>query len=500
MVTIRPASTPVDHDVIVAGAGPAGAATAAHLAAAGRDVLLVDQRQFPRDKVCGDFVGPSAIVELEQLGVAARDEYVRTNEIGRAAVHVDGRLITEQHLPQIGELPATGRVIPRETLDAWIVDAALSKGASLLEGARLTGFYTAQDAVRVQLAGKGKSTTRELSARLVVGADGSTSAVAKALRGQPTPSRDRILAVRAYYEDVPAPEDRADLFFSGDSFPGYTWVFPTGGGHANAGVGMVLDTVPTNHEHLRDLLMRLVAQDRALGERLAGSRLTGRVVGWPLTTFNPSVPLVSDRVLLVGDAAGLINPLNGEGIQYALQSARWAAETISPCLETGDMSTRGLAPYASRVHSELRCDMAFAGMVVRLIRNRDLNPVWMTALRAIGARANRDRRYAALAGGVLAGLVPANRALSARMVAGTVAGAVSTASRPDGLLASGMDMARAGFTVTYDAAWDPAAFGQWLRSVACGALDLGKGVTRLTGVPSPNPKPRQRSHKSRSTM
>jgi menaquinone-9 beta-reductase len=97
---------------------------------------------------------------------------------------------------------------------------------------------------------------------------------------------------------------------------------------------------------------------------LRRARQHGKIVGWPLITYNHRLPISFDRVMLIGDAAGLINPLNGEGIQHALQSARWAAEVLAPCLHENDYSAQAVAPFAARVESELRYDIALARLIV----------------------------------------------------------------------------------------------------------------------------------------
>lgn len=407
-----------DCEVLIAGAGPAGASTAAHLAAAGVDTLLVDAQHFPRDKVCGDFVGPAALRELQGLGITALADYRRSNIVREASLHLDGRRLITHPVPQVDDLPAHGRVIPRRTLDAWIVAAARRAGARVLEGARVHDFSVESDGVRVAL--KEGDTVRHLRARMLVGADGSGSLVARRLRGTGVPDADRIVALRAYYEHVAGPADRAELYFSADSFPGYYWLFPTGPGRANVGVGMVLDTLPRSEQPLKALLADLVAKDPALRERLGPALLDGRVLGWPLTTYDPALPVTGERVLLAGDAAGLINPLNGEGIQYAMQSGRWAAQTLLACRAAQDWSAAALAPYARRVAQELRYDMALSRVIVQLIRNRSLNPLWLQALQVIVARARGDADYAAITGGVLAGLVPASRVLQPDIVGKTV--------------------------------------------------------------------------------
>ena len=185
------------------------------------------------------------------------------------------------------------------------------------------------------------------------------------------------MAVRAYFDDVEGPDGQGDIWFRGDTFPGYHWLFPTGGGSANLGVGMLAATYPQSGRNLREMLMRLIDEDASLRHRLRGARMRGRVLGHPLTTYNPRLPLIGDRMMLLGDAAGLINPLNGEGIQYALHSARWAADIAADRLASDRLDAASLAGYQQRVHQSLRTDMALSRLIVQLIRNRNLNHVWL---------------------------------------------------------------------------------------------------------------------------
>ena len=478
MVRLR-LTAPDDADVIIAGAGPAGSAAAARLAAGGARVLLLDQRSFPRDKVCGDFVGPTALVELEALGITARPEYATTNVVRHAALFLDGRELIRRRLPEVEQLPPYGRCIPRFLLDAWLLDAARGAGARVMEGWRVTGFDVDADGVAVH-AEHGVERA-DLRARLLIGADGSSSAIGRELRGAGPADENRIIAVRGYYEGMSGPADRADLYFSGSSFPGYYWLFPTAATEANVGVGMLLETWPPTPDHLRTLLLDLVASDPALTARLDGATLRGKVVGWPLTTYDPRLPLVSDRVMLVGDAAGFINPLNGEGIQYALVSGRWAAETALACLAAGDCSSRSLMPFADRCERELRYDMALAGLIVQFIRNRHLNGVWLEALKVIAARARIDEEYAHIASGILAGISPARDALSVKVVGRTLDQAVYSAllgvawtvlKGPGHLTNRGAGLARAGAATATTLLTEPAALMEWVVGLAKQSAEL----------------------------
>lgn len=490
----------VSHDVVIAGGGPAGASAAARLAAAGLRVVVLDRQRFPRDKVCGDFVGPAALIELDALGVTRIDGYANANVIRQAAVHLDGELLIRRPIPDIDGLPPYGRCVPRLQLDDWVLRAARSAGATVLEGTRVAGFDVSNGIVTVQ-AEQGK-TPFTLKSRLLIGADGSSSTVSRELRGAPPPDDDRIIAVRAYFGGDAGPEDQADLYFAAESFPGYYWLFPTGGGRANVGVGMVLETLPPTSDHLRDLLLALIERDAALRTRLARGSIVGKVVGWPLTTYNAGLPIVADNVMLVGDAAGFINPLNGEGIQYALISGRWAAECALDCMAEEDFSAGRLQSYVDRTEQELRYDMALAGLIVQLIRNRHLNGVWLQALKVISARAKVDRQYAEITGGILAGLAPARDALSIKVLGRTLDQALyslglelawTALKGPKHLKDRGVTAARSGAVLAREFLQDPAGYLDWLVGVVRQggelAVQFGSHIGERRGGTAHEPPP-----------
>lgn len=154
------------------------------------------------------------------------------------------------------------------------------------------------------------------------------------------------------------------------SFPGYSWLFPTGTNSANVGIGMLLQAWSPTKQQLGQFLAEVIQSDPAIRFRLAKAKVTGKIVGWPLATFNPQLPIIGNRVALIGDPAGLINPLTGEGIQYALRSARWSAEALRDPLASDSLSAAGLGPYARRVKAEMRYDMALSRLIIDFVRNR----------------------------------------------------------------------------------------------------------------------------------
>ena len=416
----------IDADVAIVGAGPAGAATACHFARAGFRVVLIDQRRFPRDKVCGDFVGPSALAELDYLGLSSHPILRDANRIRNGALYLNGVKAVRRPFPHIDGLRDYGLCIPRIFLDDAIVQAAVASGARLIEEARVTCYEA--DTTGVTLFHQGTDGQQGLRTRILIGADGSSSLISRILRGAKPAKRDQIVAVRAYFEDVEGPADQADLYVNWSSFPGYYWLFPTGMNSANVGVGMLLEARTPGKQQLSQLLTQLIGSDPAIRFRLARAKMYEKIAGWPLAIYNPQLPIIGNRVALIGDAAGFINPLSGEGIQYALRSARWCSEALSDALSSDDLSAPGLRPYAKRAQSEMRYDMALSRLIIDLAKNRALNPLWLSALSIIAKRGASDSAYYDLAAGVFAGIVPARGFLALPFFWRTAKSAVSTLS------------------------------------------------------------------------
>ncbi len=475
MIQIKPISK-TDTDVLVIGAGPAGSALAAHLAAADVDVVLADASDFPRDKVCGDFVGPIAINELEGLGVTDEPGFREAQRINRAGLFLNGKQMVEESMPDSSGNANYGKVIQRISLDHWIHLAARRKGTSFLSDKRFKSYERFPGGIKAHF-----TNGDAITAKVLVGADGSNSTVGRQFYGRKNSTDNQIIAIRAYYTGTRGPADRADLLFSENSFPGYTWFFPTGPQTANVGIGMVQKTLPEAEDHLKDILEDLAMNDEALRSRLKGAKMTGKIKGWPLATFDERLPLTGDRLLLIGDAAGLINSLNGEGIQYALLSSRWAAETIVKGLREVDFSAGQMASYEDRLRRELRFDMALSNMVKQFIRNRSLNPLWMEMLKVLSQRASQDREYASKAGGVLAGIYPANEVLKPTFMGKTFL---------QGLVHFGMNTAEMAIGENFEQAGlhhelqrnlklmqeHPQAYGRWINDLVRQGSELGQNI------------------------
>ena len=337
-------------DVIVVGAGPAGAATAYHLARAGLDVLLLDKAHFPRDKVCGDALTPRAVKELLAMGVDLQQPgWVRT----RGARACGGGLRVEMDWPDTSGYPGFGLVRTRQDFDHLLAERAQAAGARLQQGTKVTDVLLDErtDHARGVVARR-DGVEHRYGARLVVAADGASSRVAVRM-GLQQRYRTMGVAVRRYYTTDRESDDYletwADLWDPAMSrrrsmLYGYGWLFPVGNSMWNVGVGTVAVNRRPNVDHralLEDWTTRL-PKEWQIDEEHATTAVRGHALPGGMS----STPQYTRGVLLTGDAAGMINPLSGEGIDYAMESGRLSAETIIQALARPKTSQRERALHA----------------------------------------------------------------------------------------------------------------------------------------------------------
>jgi flavin-dependent dehydrogenase len=303
-----------------------------------------------------------------------------------------------------------GRVFSRINLDNIVLETAKDQGVKILTPCKLINYSVNEDFVRVECSLEDKEVSFQV--KLIIGADGSNSTVARLLNGRKPDPEKRIVAVRVNMENVNCIQNQAELYFTSKSFPGYYWFFPTGPSTANVGVGMALENFPREEINLKELLIDVFEHDESLKTKIGNGTFVDKISGWPLSIYNPNAKVIGDRVLLTGDAAGLVNAINGEGIQYALQSGRWAAESVISCFSSDNFSVNSLKIFDYILRKEIGYDMSLSNLVLQFIRNRNLNPLWIKLLKIFIAQAKENEKYASIAGGILAGMVPINRAIT----------------------------------------------------------------------------------------
>jgi geranylgeranyl reductase family protein len=303
----------------VVGAGPAGSVTAYHLARAGASVLLLDRARFPRDKPCGGGLTIRAVrrlpfsvdpvvedvVDCVELGIGYRRRYERPSP--------DPLILMTQ----------------RARLDAYLAEQAVAAGAEFRDGVKVTRVET--NGARAMVDG--------IRADVVVGADGANGVTARALGLCPEPAYGVALEGNLWHDEIDADRYRGRIVLEiGTVRGGYGWVFCKGD-HVNVGVGGWEHEGPRLREHLRRL-----CEARGLPEKLRGLR------GFRLPIARPGAPLARARALVVGDAAGLVDPFSGDGIYEAFLSAEYGAEAVLDLLAG---RSPGLEPYEARLNAAL---------------------------------------------------------------------------------------------------------------------------------------------------
>lgn len=363
----------MEREIVVVGAGPSGSATAIALRQAGHDVLLIDRQEFPRDKACGDGIPAGAIEILFSLGMEERIREADFYPVNRLLLSSPRGYVLEADLKK-GKTGADSYIVPRMEFDALIQQHAVESGAEFLQ-ARAKGPIVEEGrvtGVRARINGS----EQEIRAKVVVGADGVTSVIARALRPDTHEDKHRAVALRTYITDIEELPHEVEFYLYKGILPGYAWIFPLGEGRANLGLGMRLDKFRDEDESLEEMVEVFLDIPEIKDRIKNGGELNDTAV-WQLNFGSKTFQRAYDGALLIGDAAGLINPLTGGGIHNGLQSALQAASVIHDALAKDDTSLRQLQVYDQRLEESIRTNMRKSYFIQRSLLHF---PTWVDIL------------------------------------------------------------------------------------------------------------------------
>src|SRR5882757_7406615 len=378
-----PAAARYDADVIVVGAGPSGSSAAYWLAGSGLDVLVLEKAQFPREKVCGDGLTPRGTRALVDMGIDVSQDSGWLHNQGLRVIGGGMRL----HLdwPELTTFPSYGLVRPRADLDQLLATQAVKAGAVLHEQTTVTEPVFDKAGRVTGVAAKAGPDKREAFYRapVVISCEGVSGRIAQQLGLHRNDKRPMGVSVRRYYTNPHTHDDYLESWLElHDSssgtinamdgaeklLPGYGWIFGMGDGTVNVGLGVLNSGAGAQKTDYRSMLTRwLDGTPEEWGLREANATGPTRGAGLPMG-FNRT-PHYTRGLLLVGDSGGAVNPFNGEGIPYAMESGKFAAEAVVQALARpfGPQRERALQAYPARMAEEWGSYYRLGALFVKLI-------------------------------------------------------------------------------------------------------------------------------------
>jgi len=395
----------VRYDVVIVGAGPAGSTLAWKLALEGLRTIVLDGARFPREKVCGDYIEPRGLHILDLMGCLETLEATSPLPITYSSTYVDGRRCYIGRIPFYGvhkHLPKHGYIIPREILDNVILQFAVKAGATAHQETYVTDFSANRTGVTLQAIRHGERVVYR--GRIIVGADGVNSIVARGAGLVADDPRYIALSQRAYADGYEGGIGEAAFFFDADFFPGYGWMFPMSQGRVNLGVGVLKETCQRNGIAVPPLFRDFFEKLRRSHPRCRKLKLLRPPIGGIVKTYGGSGPNYFNNGLLIGDAGCFVDPMTGEGITPAMESALIAARIILDVLPRGRLDATSLSAYENEFRKYFDPSMIFVDLCAATLRNPHYWESWKKALIKGCALAQKDSKFAATSGACFGGL------------------------------------------------------------------------------------------------
>ena len=387
------------YDAIIVGAGPAGSSAAIYCNKLGLNTLLLDKSIFPRDKICGDALSGKSVKILEELDLLQDLDKLDGAIVNRIIFGNPNHSECELHLNKSLNKRhiSHGFVIPRKIFDNYLFKKA-SDVSNVVSGFNVEDLiYNKSQVIGV----KGKSIHGEQKkyfGNIVLGADGPYSIVSRKSGLYNSDMNYTAVGLRCYYENVEDLTDQIELHYVNETIPGYFWIFPAGNKKANIGVGLLKSRAKKKKYNLQQI-MKQVINSKNFKYRFKNSNALEKPKGWNLPFGNTKRGNHGNGFLLLGDAAGLVDPFTGEGIGNAMESGKIAADIVLKAKKLNNFSNQILSEYDKVLWEYLGSELKTSTLLLKLAHYRIL-------LNFVIDRASRNKNIKNMISGMLANEVP----------------------------------------------------------------------------------------------
>jgi len=464
------------------------------LASRGVRVAVIERATFPREKVCGDFVEPAGLRILEAMGCTPALDAPSRTPITSSRVYFGPRLAYQGRIPYYegGEgLPTNGYIVPRHELDTVLLERAQAASATVHQASSAIDVRRDDGIMSIDVRGEGRRDFT-LQSRLVIGADGVESVVARSAGLRRTDRRHIGVSQRAYLEGVSVDAGEATIWFDEDLYPGYGWMFPMGDGRANIGVGMLSESSERFGLSVPASFQEAIKRLRIRHPDCADARLVSRPLGGVVKMYGGIDRNHFDGGLLIGDAGSFVDPMTGEGITQGMESALIGSKTVMDALEKGRFEASFLSQFDRDFRSYFDPSMLYLGLCAVILRNRHFQEFWMRSTYRGFQVAQTDPEFGRVSGSTFGGLNLQPLAVLAQVWSNIFAHLAEGGAQTLCGLVTGRGLAETGLFVDL-AAWERG----WSRSIADDPAwhfswlgDVAKAMARVQPVLSASANPR----------